>query len=85
MRLRTTLSSSVPAAPAALHYNECVTRGNRRPILLFGGFAALFAAFVALLLHLLPGPRRAFDYMVAGTFATALALAVIFVFAMRRR
>ena len=62
-----------------------MTRGVKRPILLFGGFAGLFALFVALLLRVLPGERRPFDYMVAGTFATALALAVIFVFAIRRR
>ncbi|MBZ5577812.1 MAG: hypothetical protein LAP40_14720 [Acidobacteriia bacterium] len=62
-----------------------MTRGSKRPILLFGGFAGLFAVFVVLLLWVLPGPRRPFDYMVAGTFATALALAVLFAVAVRRR
>lgn len=66
-------------------YNGGVTREIRRPLLLFGGFALLFAAFVALLLRVLPGARTPFDYMVAGTFATALALIVIFCWALRRR
>jgi len=65
-------------------YNELVTREFKRPLFLFGGFAILFAAFAALLLYALPGPRRPFDYMVAGTFATALALVLLFVCALRR-
>jgi high-affinity Fe2+/Pb2+ permease len=66
-------------------YNEGVTRETQRPLLLFGGFALLFAAFVVVLLRVLPGTRTSFDYMVAGTFATALALIVIFLWALRRR
>jgi len=56
-----------------------------RPFFLFGGFAVLFAAFVAVLLRVLPGERRPFDYMVAGTFATALALIVVFIVVARHR
>ena len=66
-------------------YNKDVTREFQRPLVLFGGFALLFAAFVALLLRVLPGVHTPFDYMVAGTFATALALIVIFCWTLRRR
>lgn len=55
-----------------------------RPTFLFGGFGVLFVAFVLVLLRVLPGERRPFDYMVAGTFATAMALVVLFVVAARR-
>src|SRR4051794_25237201 len=70
MKLRYTLNFQFTSAarPAAL-YNKLVTREFKRPLLLFGGFALLFAAFVALLLRILPGDRTPFDYMVAGTFA----------------
>jgi len=62
-----------------------VTRKTKRPLLLFGGFTVLFAAVAALLIRLLPADDRPFEYMVAGTFATALALAVMFVIVARRR
>ena len=62
-----------------------VTVETKRPVLLIGAFAVLFVAFVALLIRLLPGQRTPFDYMVAGTFATALALIVVFVLIVRRR
>jgi hypothetical protein len=54
-------------------------------MLLFGGFACLFAVFVAILLWVLPGDRRPFDYMVAGSFASALALISVLVVILRRR
>jgi uncharacterized BrkB/YihY/UPF0761 family membrane protein len=57
----------------------------KRPFFLIGAFAVLFVAFVILLLRVLPGERRPFDYMVAGTFATALALIIMFVLIVRRR
>lgn len=66
-------------------YNIEMTREIQRPLLLFGGFALLFAAFAGLLLRVLPGVRTPFDYMVAGTFATALALIILFCWALRRR
>lgn len=66
-------------------YNEVVTRETRRPLLLFGGFGLLFAAFVLVLLRVLPGERSPFEYMVAGTFATALALVLVFVAVIPRR
>ena len=62
-----------------------VTREFKRPFLLFGGFALLFAVFAAILLRVLPRERSPFDYMVAGSFATALALIFLFVFILRRR
>jgi len=66
-------------------YNELMTLETKRPFILFGGFAVLFVAFVTLLIRVLPGPRTPFDYMVAGTFATALALVVMFVVVASRR
>jgi len=62
-----------------------VTRELKRPMLLFGGFALLFAVFVGILLLVLPGDRRPFDYMVAGSFASALALISVLVLILRRR
>lgn len=61
-----------------------VTLETKRPFALIGAFAALFVAFVILLLRMLPGGRRPFDYMVAGTFAAALALVVVLLFVVRR-
>jgi hypothetical protein len=54
-------------------------------MLLFGGFALLFAVFAAILLLVLPGDRTPFDYMVAGSFASGLALVFVLVFLLRRR
>ncbi|HLK50525.1 MAG TPA: hypothetical protein VKT49_20435 [Bryobacteraceae bacterium] len=64
---------------------KVVTLETKRPFALIGAFAILFVAFVMLLLRALPGARRPFDYMVAGTFATALALVGVFLLAVRRR
>ena len=64
---------------------KLVTLETKRPFILFGGFAILFVAFVALLIRVLPGARSPFDYMVAGTFATALALVVMFIVVASRR
>src|SRR5581483_2389567 len=86
MRLRHTCISSLSiCAGGDSPYNEVVTIETKRPFILFGGFAVLFVAFVALLLRVLPGERTPFDYMVAGTFATALALVVMFVVVARQR
>ena len=54
-------------------------------MLLFGGFALLFAVFAGILLWILPGDRRPIDYMAAGSFATALALISVFILILRRR
>lgn len=64
---------------------KLVAAESKRPFFLIGAFAVLFVAFVILLLRVLPGERRPFDYMVAGTFATALALIIVFVLIVRRR
>jgi hypothetical protein len=86
MRLRHTFTSSLSICVRGdSPYNGVVTLETKRPFILFGGFAILFVAFVVLLLRLLPGERSPFEYMVAGTFATALALVVMFVVAARQR
>lgn len=87
MRLRYTLNFYfINRVRGESLYNELVTLETKRPFILFGGFAILFVAFVVLLIRVMPGARTPFDYMVAGTFATALALVVMFiVMASRRR
>lgn len=44
----------------------------------------LFLGVIAIILLMLPEKRRPFDYMVAGTFATAIALTVIWALSARR-
>lgn len=43
---------------------------------LIAGMALLFVASAGLLVLILPGGRQAIDYLIAGTFATAISLAV---------
>ena len=50
-----------------------------------GGGVIFLAAVVLLLSWALPGPRRPFDYMVVGCFATTLVLATLFVLLVMRR
>ncbi len=45
-----------------------------------GGLTILFVAASALMVWMLPGTREAFDYLMAGTFASSLTLAVAFGF-----
>jgi hypothetical protein len=47
--------------------------------------ALLLAAVAVVLLWTVVQPRRPFEYMVAGTFATALGLALMYVAAVKRR
>jgi hypothetical protein len=51
---------------------------------LVGGVASLFAVSAALLVLILPGGREAIDYLIAGTFATAIALVAAFAIFVRR-
>ena len=55
------------------------------PVVLIASIVLVFSAVIALMLWAIPGDRRPFEYMVAGTFATALTLLVVFLFAIRRR
>jgi hypothetical protein len=48
-----------------------------RKLLMILSVVLLFVGVIALILWLIPGSRRPFDYMVAGTFATGIALTVI--------
>jgi hypothetical protein len=45
----------------------------------------LFLALLILLVWAFPGHRRPFDYMVAGTLATAITLTAVFVLFVKRR
>jgi hypothetical protein len=51
---------------------------------LVGRLASLFAVSAALLVFVLPGGRQDIDYLIAGTFATAISLAAAFVVLVRR-
>ena len=44
-----------------------------------------FLALVILLVWAFPGHRRPFDYIVAGTFATAITLTAVFLVFVKRR
>ena len=43
-----------------------------------GRLAILFVSAAAAMVMVLPGAREAFDYLIAGTFASALTLVVAF-------
>jgi len=47
--------------------------------------ASLFAVTASVLLLALPGGRAAVDYLIVGTFATAISLAVAFAWFVKRR
>lgn len=59
---------------------------NRSGLLqLAGRLGLLFVGAAALMVLVLPGARETFDYLIAGTFASALTLVVAFgLFATRR-
>ena len=50
----------------------------KRPATLAGLSISVFAGLVAALLWLMPKPATRFEYMIAGTAATALTLLVLF-------
>jgi hypothetical protein len=56
-----------------------------RPVLLVSAIGFLVLAVAVLLLWVLPGHRRPFDYMVAGTFATTITLISVFILFAKRR
>jgi hypothetical protein len=62
-----------------------VTLEIKPPVILIAGLILIFTALIGILLWVIPGDRKPFDYMVAGTFATAIILLVLFVFTLRRR
>jgi len=55
-----------------------VTLELKRPAALAGLSISVFAALVAALLWLMPKPATRFEYMIAGTAATAVTLLVLF-------
>jgi len=58
---------------------ESVTFELKHPAAVAGLLISLFAGLVAALLWLLPKPFTRFEYMIAGTSATALTLLVVFI------
>jgi hypothetical protein len=55
-----------------------VTLRIKRAVYLLSGSLAVLAILAALVLRVMPGPHRPFEYMIAGTAATGVALAVAF-------
>jgi len=47
-------------------------------VYLLAGSLAILAVLAALVLRVMPGPHRPFEYMIAGTAVTGVALAVVF-------
>jgi hypothetical protein len=60
-----------------------VLPGRGRKALIIISVVLLFLGVVAVLLLILPENRGPFDYMVAGTFATAIALTAIWALSAR--
>jgi ABC-type transporter Mla subunit MlaD len=60
-----------------------VLLGRGRKALIIISVVLLFLGVVAVLLLILPENRGPFDYMVAGTFATAIALTAIWALSAR--
>ncbi len=50
----------------------------KRATFLLGGALMVLAVLAALVLRVMPPPHRPFEYMIAGTAATGVALAVVF-------
>jgi ABC-type Co2+ transport system permease subunit len=58
---------------------------GKRPVLFFGTLTASSAFLVVLLIWALSKPHRAIEYMVAGTFITAVGLLAAFVYLVLRQ
>jgi hypothetical protein len=54
-----------------------VTLERKRYVRLAAGIAALFVSCAGLTVLALPGSRQSFDYLIAGTFASAVTLCVM--------
>jgi hypothetical protein len=61
-----------------------VTVEIKPPVILIASLILIFIALIGILLWAIPGDRRPFDYMVAGTFATAITLLALFLFTLKR-
>jgi hypothetical protein len=57
-----------------------VTLRIKRAVFLFVGSLLVLAVLAALVLRVMPPPHRPFEYMIAGTASTGVALAVAFGF-----
>jgi hypothetical protein len=62
-----------------------VTVEIKPPVILIASLILIFAVLIGVLLWVIPGDRKPFDYMVAGTFATAITLLALFLFSLKRR
>jgi hypothetical protein len=62
-----------------------VTLKFKRAVLAAAGGLLVFVALAEWLLRLMPPPHRPFEYMIAGTAATAAALGTVFALVMIRK
>jgi hypothetical protein len=62
-----------------------VTLKFKRAVLAAAGGLLVFVALAEWLLWLMPPPHRPFEYMIAGTAATAAALGTVFALVMIRK
>jgi ABC-type transporter Mla subunit MlaD len=60
-----------------------VSPAKGRKLLVILSVVLLFLGVIAVILWAIPGNRGPFDYMVAGTFATAIALTAIWALSAR--
>jgi hypothetical protein len=60
-------------------------RVARNPALRYAALVVLFAILAVLLLWAFSGAHDALEYMVAGTLATTLAIAAVFLALVKRR
>jgi hypothetical protein len=56
----------------------------KRALPLLGGSLAALTILAALVLRVMPPPHRPFEYMIAGTASTGVALAALFAILNRR-
>jgi hypothetical protein len=62
-----------------------VTFDFKRPPILTAGMVILLAVLAKVLFWAVEAPRRRFEYMVAGTFAAAILLTLVYLVLARRR
>jgi hypothetical protein len=70
------MDSSGPVAPLKNGENAPTPMG--RVLLLIVGICCVFCMVVAVLLRLMPGPRREVDYLVIGGLATLVSMVGVF-------
>ena len=68
---------SGPVTPIKTRVDEPPSFG--RTILLIGGVCSIFCMVAAILLRMMPSPRREVDYLVIGGLSTLVAMVALFI------